>query len=72
MKRLLFLRIFLAFRPRTQTEDATLRSEWKKLALVVAVFAACFYLPVGTERFDGAVTVTLEANGPAVQPFAGE
>jgi len=36
-----------------------LRSEWKKLALIVAVFLACFYLPVGGERFDGAVMESL-------------
>jgi len=36
-----------------------LKSEWKKLALIVAVFAACFYLPVGRERFDGAVLESL-------------
>ena len=31
------------------------KSEWKKLALIVAVFAACFWLPVGTARFNNAV-----------------
>lgn len=31
-----------------------LRSEWKPLAVIVAVFLACFYLPVGTPRFDHA------------------
>ena len=31
------------------------RSEWKKLAAVVAVFAVCFWLPVGTARFNNAV-----------------
>jgi uncharacterized membrane protein YraQ (UPF0718 family) len=40
-------------------EDAALRREWKKLALIAAVFAACFYLPVGRERFDGAVLESL-------------
>jgi len=32
------------------------KDEWKKLALIVAVFVACFYLPVGTARFDNALT----------------
>ncbi|MBN2137977.1 MAG: permease [Sedimentisphaerales bacterium] len=36
-----------------------IKSEWKKLALIVAVFAACFYLPVGRIRFDNAVTESL-------------
>ena len=31
------------------------REEWKPLAIIVAVFLACFYLPVGTQRFDNAV-----------------
>lgn len=31
-----------------------LRSEWKPLAVIAAVFLACFYLPVGTPRFDHA------------------
>jgi uncharacterized membrane protein YraQ (UPF0718 family) len=31
------------------------REEWKPLAVIVAVFLACFYLPVGTQRFDNAV-----------------
>ena len=35
------------------------KDEWKKLALIVAVFVACFYLPVGTARFDNAVTESL-------------
>jgi len=29
--------------------------EWKSLAAIVAVFVACFYLPVGVPRFDNAV-----------------
>ena len=33
--------------------------EWKKLALLVGAFLACFYLPVGGERFDGAVIESL-------------
>jgi len=35
------------------------KSEWKKLVLIVAVFVACFYLPVGKLRFDNAVTESL-------------
>jgi len=35
------------------------KNEWKKLALIAAVFLACFYLPVGTRRFDGAVMESL-------------
>ncbi len=35
------------------------KGEWKKLAVIVAVFAGCFYLPVGFGRFDNAVTEEL-------------
>ena len=35
------------------------RNEWKKLALVALVFLACFYLPLGTGRFDSAVMEAL-------------
>jgi hypothetical protein len=31
------------------------QSEWKTLLAVIAVFVACFYLPVGVPRFDQAV-----------------
>ncbi len=31
------------------------KNEWKKLALIAGVFLACFYLPVGTSRFDNAL-----------------
>ncbi|MDD4623652.1 MAG: permease, partial [Kiritimatiellae bacterium] len=31
------------------------KSEWKKLAWVVAVFLGCFYLPAGLARFDRAL-----------------
>lgn len=34
------------------------REEWKPLAVIVTAFLLCFYLPVGTQRFDNA---TLEA-----------
>ena len=35
------------------------KDEWKKLAAIVAVFLVCFYLPVGTERFNNAVLESL-------------
>jgi len=35
------------------------KSEWKKLAVIVAVFAGCFYMPVGFGRFNSAVTESL-------------
>ncbi len=35
------------------------KHEWKKLALIVAVFLACFYLPVGIKRFDQAIMESL-------------
>jgi uncharacterized membrane protein YraQ (UPF0718 family) len=31
------------------------KTEWKYLLVIIGVFLACFYLPVGTERFDKAV-----------------
>lgn len=31
------------------------KNEWKYLVWIVAIFVGCFYLPVGTERFDLAV-----------------
>jgi uncharacterized protein len=31
------------------------KKEWKKLAIIAGVFLACFYLPVGTGRFNNAV-----------------
>lgn len=31
------------------------KTEWKKLAVIVAVFAVCFWLPVGTPRFNNAI-----------------
>jgi hypothetical protein len=36
-----------------------LKDEWKKLVLIVAVFAAFFWLPVGAERFWNAVGESL-------------
>jgi len=35
------------------------RREWKKLAGIIVVFLACFYLPVGNARFDNAVMESL-------------
>jgi hypothetical protein len=32
-----------------------LKSEWKPLAAILAIFLACFFLPVGNTRFDTAV-----------------
>lgn len=36
------------------------KQEWKKLALVVGVFLGVFFLPVGTARFDNAVSESLQ------------
>ncbi len=35
------------------------KKEWKPLAVIVAVFLACFYLPVGSSRFDNAIMESL-------------
>jgi len=35
------------------------KSEWKPLAIIAIVFLACFYLPVGSQRFDNAITESL-------------
>jgi len=35
------------------------KKEWKKLAVITAVFLACFYLPVGRVRFDNAILESL-------------
>jgi uncharacterized membrane protein YraQ (UPF0718 family) len=35
------------------------KNEWKKLAVIVAVFAGCFYMPVGFGRFNNAVMESL-------------
>ncbi|HOT37370.1 MAG TPA: permease, partial [Candidatus Latescibacteria bacterium] len=32
------------------------KDEWKPLALILAIFFAAFYLPVGIPRFDNAVS----------------
>ncbi len=35
------------------------KHEWRKLVLIAGIFVACFYLPVGIRRFDGAVMESL-------------
>jgi uncharacterized membrane protein YraQ (UPF0718 family) len=35
------------------------KREWKPLAVIIAVFAVCYYLPVGYDRFDNAVNEAL-------------
>jgi len=35
------------------------KTEWKKLAVIAAVFLGCFFLPVGVPRFDGAIMESL-------------
>ncbi|GAI53528.1 unnamed protein product, partial [marine sediment metagenome] len=35
------------------------KSEWKKLLAIIAVFAGCFYMPVGFGRFNSAVAESL-------------
>ena len=37
----------------------SLKSEWKKLVIVIMVFAGCFYIPAGQARFDNAVVESL-------------
>jgi uncharacterized membrane protein YraQ (UPF0718 family) len=36
------------------------KAEWKTLVLIVALFLAMFYLPVGRSRFDGAILESLQ------------
>jgi uncharacterized membrane protein YraQ (UPF0718 family) len=36
------------------------KTEWKPLLWIVGIFFVCFYLPVGTPRFDNAVTEAFE------------
>ncbi|HPO90842.1 MAG TPA: hypothetical protein PLJ44_07010, partial [Victivallales bacterium] len=31
------------------------KGEWKVISLIIGVFLICFYLPVGSQRFDNAV-----------------
>src|SRR4030067_685859 len=35
------------------------KQEWKKLAIIVIVFLAFFFLPVGRQRFDEAIMESL-------------
>ena len=35
------------------------KDEWKKLVIIAAGFLICFYLPVGTKRFDNAIIESL-------------
>jgi uncharacterized membrane protein YraQ (UPF0718 family) len=35
------------------------RTEWRKLLVIIAVFLACYYLPVGNPRFDRAIKEAL-------------
>ena len=35
------------------------KEEWKPLALIAGAFLVCFYLPVGSQRFDNAVMESL-------------
>jgi uncharacterized membrane protein YraQ (UPF0718 family) len=35
------------------------KKQWKKAAIIIAVFLGCFYLPVGSARFDNALTESL-------------
>jgi len=35
------------------------KNEWKKLLLIIGVFLTCFYLPVGSVRFDNAIMESL-------------
>ncbi len=37
-----------------------LKGEWKKAAVIIAIFIGCFYLPVGYTRFNNAVVESLE------------
>jgi uncharacterized membrane protein YraQ (UPF0718 family) len=36
------------------------KEEWKPLALIAGAFLVCFYLPVGSQRFDNAVMESLQ------------
>ncbi len=36
-----------------------LKTHWKKLSIIIAVFLGCYYLPIGTVRFDNAITESL-------------
>ena len=36
-----------------------LRNNWKKPAIIIAVFLACYFMPIGAARFDNAITESL-------------
>ncbi len=36
-----------------------MKKNWKKLAIIIAVFLGCFYLPVGMARFDNSIAESL-------------
>jgi uncharacterized membrane protein YraQ (UPF0718 family) len=38
----------------------SLKTEWKSLIIIIAVFLAVFYLPIGNVRFDNALTESLQ------------
>ncbi|MBN2316615.1 MAG: permease [Sedimentisphaerales bacterium] len=35
-------------------------TEWKKLAVIIAIFIGCYFLPIGTARFDNALMESLQ------------
>jgi len=35
------------------------KKNWKKPAIIIAVFLGCYYLPIGAARFDNAITESL-------------
>ena len=37
----------------------SIKSEWKKLLLIAVVFLVCYFLPVGSARFDNAIGESL-------------
>ncbi len=38
----------------------SIKQHWKKITIIIAVFLGCFYLPVGTLRFDNAILESLQ------------
>jgi hypothetical protein len=37
----------------------SVKENWKKIIIIIAVFLGCYYLPVGSERFENAITESL-------------
>lgn len=37
----------------------SLKENWKKVIIIIAVFLGCYYLPIGAVRFDNAITESL-------------